>query len=232
LTNEVDNCASKPCMNGAECINDLKRFRCQCTTDWAGLVCDKRCPKQIDLAFVLDTSGSGNSDEVLSMNLELVKQIVINLPVSSSQDLMALVTFGDGTNISFYLNTYSSSDDILNALSFRPSTGKSQLDMALGHLTDTIFKEGNGRGVRPSSRKVAIIITNSDSPSDYSAVIDQATKAKAQSIELFAVTTGIGPDQREFESVVSNSTSNLWKITAAGEITGTVDAILTNLCSV
>jgi len=231
VTNDVNYCASRPCMNGGECINDVKRPVCRCTMDWAGLFCDRRCPKQIDLAFVLDTSGSGNFAEVLAVNIELVREIVVDLPTSSSQVLVSLITFGNGANISFYLNTFSSGDDILDALSFRPSIGKTQLDVALGYLPDVIFKDGNGRGVRPTSRKVAIVITDSDSPSDYSTVVSQATRAKAQNIELFAVVVGSGPDPREFQSIVTNST-NLWQIAGAADVTKTADAILMNLCSV
>ena len=38
---DVDECASGPCSNGGQCVNDVKQYFCLCQADWTGLNCDR-----------------------------------------------------------------------------------------------------------------------------------------------------------------------------------------------
>jgi len=76
------------------------------------------CSVQLDLVFVLDLSGS--VEEAYGMVLELARQTVSGLNVDrASGTRVAVITFSDEAAVKFYLNEYSSTADVLNALVFR-----------------------------------------------------------------------------------------------------------------
>jgi len=230
MINNVNECSSNPCQNNGSCYNDVKQFVCHCTSISSGLTCADSCTKVIDLAFILDTSGTGNFSEVWNVNVAFLRQMVINLPTSSNQVRVAVITFGDGANISFYLNTYNNADDIRNALSFRLSLGQGSLDIAIQYLTSTIFF--NTLGARTSSSKIAIIITDSDSPGNYSAAVSQAAAAKTAGIEIYAVMTGIGPNPAEFQAIVSNSSAtHLITMNGPSDVPTTAQTLATTICT-
>lgn len=49
-TDQSNKCNSNPCMNGGNCLNDVKKFTCQCPADFGGETCSRR--KYDKLQFV------------------------------------------------------------------------------------------------------------------------------------------------------------------------------------
>jgi collagen type VI alpha len=229
-TNDVNFCSPNPCQFGGSCYNDFETFHCLCTPNWSGPTCAILCKSMTDLAIILDISGSGNFLEVLNINIKFVKELVASLPTDSGQFRVAVVTFGAGANISFYLNTYSTSEDILNALAFYEEMGTGDLDGAIQDVSGTIFNLGNGRGARPNVPKVAVIVTDSSSPGDYSAPVAQAVAAQKQGITFYAVLVGSGPDPSEFNAIVNNPLTNILTMSTAADIPSTVTKMTTLLC--
>ena len=37
---DVEECASNPCQNGAECVDDINGFSCSCAAGFTGELCD------------------------------------------------------------------------------------------------------------------------------------------------------------------------------------------------
>jgi len=76
------------------------------------------CGVELDLVFVLDLSGS--VEEAYGMVLELARRTVSGLNVDrASGTRVAVITYSDQATVKFYLDEYSSTADVLNALVFR-----------------------------------------------------------------------------------------------------------------
>jgi hypothetical protein len=94
------------------------------------------CPLQLDVALVLDLSGS--IDEFFNMVVNLAREVVAGLPIGGSgvHDQngvrVAVVVYDVIANVSFYLDNYTTTDDILNALVFRQA-GKLRYHHARDH---------------------------------------------------------------------------------------------------
>ena len=39
LTSDVDDCASRPCMNGATCVDGVNSYTCTCPAGYIGTMC-------------------------------------------------------------------------------------------------------------------------------------------------------------------------------------------------
>lgn len=68
--------------------------------------------------FVLDLSGS--VEEAYGLVLELARLTISGLNVDrASGSRVAIITYSDQATVKFYLDEYSSTADVLNALIFR-----------------------------------------------------------------------------------------------------------------
>lgn len=141
---------------------------------------------------------------------------------------VGVVTFGSGSSMSFYLNTYNSKTDILNALSFRLATGPNGLRSALQSLTSDFFTATHGsRGVP----QVAIAILSSDSPFDYSGIVQAAAAARSANIEIYAAALGDGPNMAMVNAIASNSTAtHVFTGMRTSDIATVAGNLLTYLC--
>ena len=76
------------------------------------------CSVQLDVVFVLDLSGS--VAEAYGLVLELARQTISGLNVDRAfGSRVAVITYSDQATVKFYLDRYSSTADVLNALVFR-----------------------------------------------------------------------------------------------------------------
>ncbi|XP_024296078.2 fibrillin-3 [Oncorhynchus tshawytscha] len=42
--NDINECASSPCLNGGTCVDEMNQFSCTCTKGWAGATCQSPVP--------------------------------------------------------------------------------------------------------------------------------------------------------------------------------------------
>ena len=71
------------------------------------------CNGELDLAFLMDSSGSIMSSDY-SLQLNFVAQVVNALPVASGKVQVANVVFGTLAKVAFMFNTYTDKQDILD----------------------------------------------------------------------------------------------------------------------
>ena len=38
---DIDECASSPCLNGGQCIDQINSYTCSCALGWTGTRCDQ-----------------------------------------------------------------------------------------------------------------------------------------------------------------------------------------------
>ena len=92
----------------------------------------------LDVALVLDVSGS--VDEVYGLVIDLARRTISGLPVGGPAGgvRMAVVTFSDVANVTIYLDSYTTTSDLLNALVVRRPGVWVTLMVYLAQYTDPI----------------------------------------------------------------------------------------------
>ncbi|CAH1784875.1 unnamed protein product [Owenia fusiformis] len=195
VCNDEDDCTSIPCLNGGICIDELVSHTCQCPADFSGFNCNHECNGYIDLVFVLDTSGS-----IFEANFDLVKtfvkDIILNLPISSSKTRVGAVSFATSAQRNFYLNTYFDNRELLNAIERIPYTGgATNIAEALQLIRLDIFKEVNGD--RASVPNVVVLITDGASTVSSYDTLPQANLLKNSGAHIVAI--GVGNELKPSE---------------------------------
>ena len=156
----------------------------------------------LDMFFVMDESGSVGYN-----NFELMKDFVRNIAnsynIGPDAVRIGVQTYASGYTFEFYLNTYSTKVDVLNAIdNIAFSSGGTNTGGALNAIYNYAFTEANG--ARPSSEgipRVTIVITDGYSSSYYTATAAQ--QLHNAGIIVFAV--GIaGANTNQLHDIASN----------------------------
>lgn len=200
VCDDFNECASNPCVNGGTCLRQPQMFQCNCPQPFSGEKCERRCPVQLDVALVLDLSGS--VEEVYDVVIQFAKRIVLSLPVGSSQVRVAVVVYADQANITFDLATYTSALSIRNAMAFSKAGGATNTQDAIRMTAQEVFT--TARGDRSGVKNIMVIVTDGKSTVQPQNTIPQASTAKTQGIEIYSI--GIGPDVNpaEIEGMASD----------------------------
>jgi Mg-chelatase subunit ChlD len=186
VCDDVNECASSPCQNGGQCLALPQMYQCRCNQGYSGERCERRCPMQTDITFVLDLSGS--LEEVYNVVIEFAKQTIYGLPVGSNQARVSVITYADSPKVIFDLNAYSSPPEIRNALAFSKAGGTTNTQEAIRQAYNEVFTAS--RGDRPNVKNVMIIVTDGQSTVLPQNTIPEAAAARQRGIEIFSV--GIG----------------------------------------
>jgi collagen type VI alpha len=193
VCDDVNECASSPCQNGGSCLRSPQMFQCNCPLPYSGETCAIRCPVQLDIAFVLDLSGS--LEEVYNITIQFTKLAIMGLPVGPSQVRVAVVTFADMANITFDFTAYTSSLTIRNALTFGQAVGATNTQQAISMTAQQLFTPAHG--TRSNVKEVMVILTDGQSDVQQQNTIPQAVAAQKQGIEIYTI--GIGPEANSAE---------------------------------
>lgn len=199
VCDDVNACASSPCQNGGTCLRQPQMFQCSCAQPFSGEKCERRCPVQLDIAFVLDLSGS--LEEVYDVVIQVAKQSILGLPVGSSQVRVAVVTYADMANITFDLSAYTTSLTIRNALAFSKSGGTTNTQDAVRLTTQEVFT--TARGDRTGVKNVMVIVTDGKSTVQPQNTIPQTDNAKKQGIEIYSIGIGMDVNPTEINAMAS-----------------------------
>jgi collagen type VI alpha len=200
VCDDFNECASNPCQNGGSCLRQPHMFQCNCAQGYSGEKCERRCPVQLDITFVLDLSGS--VEEVYDVVIQFAKRSILGLPVGSAQARVAVVTYADQANVTFDLTAYTSSLTIRNALAFSKAGGTTNTQEAIRLTTQDVFTLA--RGDRSGVKNIMVIVTDGKSTVQPQNTLPQAATAKTQGIEIYSI--GIGPDvnSAEIEGMASD----------------------------
>ena len=151
--------------------------------------------------FVIDSSGS-----IGSSNFQLIREFIANITTelihNSPRSRVGVILFASSAYIKFDLRTYASLNALLTAINNLPySRGGTDTDEALSLLLSTA--QSGALGLRNSSSKVAIVITDGHS-NNPSAVLSVAATLHASNIfDIYAV--GVGDaDLTELETIASS----------------------------
>jgi len=78
--NNIDECLSRPCINGGLCLDDIKSYKCQCYSGYTGKNCE------IDVNECDSSPCQYNGTCLERSNKDLYKSEVLNLPAIFTQE--------------------------------------------------------------------------------------------------------------------------------------------------
>ncbi|XP_062574789.1 cartilage matrix protein-like [Saccostrea cucullata] len=166
---------------------------------------ESSCGTKGDVVFLLDNSASVASSDFKLM-LDFVKGIVKEFVLSKTQVQVGLETFDTGVRTEFKLDSYSNTQDVLDAVdkvSYVGGGGTNTGD-ALEHLRLKSFSKAFGH--RPGVPKLAIVVT--DGVSSYkNRTTEQARLAQNSGITIMTVGVGKSTDLQELQDIASDPDS-------------------------
>ncbi|XP_032864945.1 integrin alpha-1 isoform X2 [Tyto alba] len=143
----------------------------------------QECKTQLDIVIVLDGSNSIYPWESVTAFLN---SLLKNMDIGPQQTQVGIVQYGQNVVHEFFLNTYSTTEDVMAAATQIRQRGGTQTMTALG--IDTARKEAftEAHGARRGVQKVMVIVTDGESHDNYrlKEVIDNC---EDENIQRFAI---------------------------------------------
>jgi collagen type VI alpha len=227
VCDDVNQCASNPCQNGGACLRSPQMYQCNCQQPFSGESCERRCPVQLDIVFVLDLSGS--LEEVYDVVIQFAKRSILSLPVGSGLTRVSVVTYAEIPKLVFDLNAYTSTATIRNALAFSKAGGTTNTQEAIRLAYQTAFT--TTRGDRSGVKNVMVVVSDGQSNVQPASTIPEATSAKQQGIELFAVGIGQDVNVAEIDGMASEPRqSHMVYVPTAADVDAGAKRLLDLLC--
>jgi collagen type VI alpha len=172
-----------------------------------------------DIVFVIDSSGSirdqnppDGSYDNYELLLGFVNSIVDKLNIGMNLTRVGAVRFSDyGDNV-FYLNTYTSKEDVKNAISRTGYMG-GNTNTSGGIRAMFLNQFTQARGDREDVQNIAIVITDGKSTFDSARTVPDANSAKNAGITVFSVgiTNATNEDElRLISSPPQQMNQNYW----------------------
>ncbi|XP_030323786.1 integrin alpha-1 isoform X2 [Calypte anna] len=143
----------------------------------------QECKNQLDIIIVLDGSNSIYPWESVT---DFLNSLLRNMDIGPQQTQVGIVQYGQTVVHEFFLNTYSTTEDVMAAATRIRQRGGTQTMTALG--IDTARKEAftEDNGARRGVQKVMVIVTDGESHDNYrlKEVIDDC---EDENIQRFAI---------------------------------------------
>jgi collagen type VI alpha len=227
VCDSVNECASSPCQNGGQCLPSPLMYNCACQTPYSGERCERRCPTQLDVSFVLDLSGS--LEEVYNIVIEFAKQTMFGLPVYSQGARVSVITYADNSTIMFPLDKYTTAVSLRNALSFSKAGGTTNTQAAIKMAYNEVFT--SAAGDRSGVPNIMIVCSDGQSNVNSQNTIPEANAAKQRGITVYSV--GIGQDvyRPEMEAIATAPiSSHTVYVPTAADVPKGASTLLDLLC--
>uniref|UniRef100_A0A3P9GY54 VWFA domain-containing protein n=1 Tax=Oryzias latipes TaxID=8090 RepID=A0A3P9GY54_ORYLA len=156
-----------------------------------------------DVVFLLDATDATRSD--FPAMQDFVQRVVEMLLVDEKKDRVSVVQYSRDPAVQFYLNTYMTKDEILNAVrNLRHKGGRSlNTGAALQYLRENVFTASSGSRRLEGVPQVLILLISGRSADSVDA---PASALKQMGILTFAVGSR-GSDSRELQRISHRPTS-------------------------
>ncbi|CAH1788901.1 unnamed protein product [Owenia fusiformis] len=198
IANDGDGCRDNPCRNGGSCTDSLSGYTCRCVNGYGGSSCATRCDSNLDIAFLLDTSGSiGESD--FRKARKFIKDYAREFDVGG-RARFSVVTFGSDANKHFGLTDSNDFTELSRDMERVDYTGGATNTAAgLQLLRLGVFNQA-----RADAKKVAIILTDGIPTVNPDDTFPQAKELRESGVHVIAI--GVGPNiqMRELYGIASD----------------------------
>lgn len=155
-----------------------------------------------DIVFLLDASGSEGASN-FQTQLEFVGNFSSRFFIGPDAVQVGLVTFASKTQNEFWLNTYSNTSDVLNAIqNVQYLQGGTNTAEALYFIRNNTFTKAHG--ARDGVPKVLIVLTDGQSSSPPDTAI-QAGKIHHTNIKVISIGIGSSVNNDELKTIASDN---------------------------
>ena len=229
VCNNINECDLSPCEGRGVCTDLINDFECRCPDGRTGRNCERRCDGELDLALVVDTSGSIRRSR-WPLVLQFLIDIVDNLEISQQKTRVGLITYADDAILRFTLDAFTNRADLKQAINRLPYTaGKTNTASGLRMLAEELFIRG--RGDRDDVDNVAIIISDGHSTINEDDTIPAAIEAKVNGIHLAVATMENDPENLELKGIASDpDEENIFNVKRYSLLPDLIDNIIDITC--
>ena len=154
-----------------------------------------------DIVFLLD--GSDSTRNGFPAMRDFVEKVVEKLNVGEDNDRVSVIQYGRDADVSFYLNTYDTKDDVLDAVRGLRHRGGRPLNTgaALEYVRNNVFTDSSGSRRLQGIPQMLILLNGGRS---YDNVDTPAAALRDQGIVVFSIGTGRS-DRAEMQKIAYNS---------------------------
>lgn len=140
-----------------------------------------------DIIFLVD--GSSYTESNFRYVQEFIAEVVNRLDVRPDRVQIGLMQFAENPKIEFYLNTFSSKQDVLNSVSQLRGVGGSILNTgaAMDYALANMFQASAGSRKRQGVQQVLVLVTGGPSQDQVKRIADKVALA---GVLTFTVSSG------------------------------------------
>ena len=187
------------------------------------------CWNAVDLAIVLDMSGSTENSHDLELRLArlLVDRLDVRRSTYSGGSQVAFMTFAASTAAWFTLNTYNNKTELLEAFNIiHPAEEGTNTQDALFRMQADVFNPTAGD--RSGVPNVAVIVTDGRSNIQQDRTMQAAAAARNAGTSIYVI--GVG-DVNEAELLGLSGSNNYRVVGNDQQAVDTIDFIARKLCT-
>uniref|UniRef100_A0A668ANI7 Collagen type XII alpha 1 chain n=1 Tax=Myripristis murdjan TaxID=586833 RepID=A0A668ANI7_9TELE len=214
-------CPWDECMNGPRQDNRVKNY--PLIFDLSDVMC--KTTAQADIVLLVDGSWS-----IGRLNFKTIRAFIARMvgvfDIGPERVQIGLAQYSGDPKTEWHLNAHRNRDALLEAVTNLPyKGGNTMTGLALNYILQNNFKENVG--MRPSARKIGVLITDGKSQDD---IIANSQNLRDQGIELYAI--GVkNADENELRSIASDPDEiHMYNVADFSFLLDIVDNLTDNLC--
>ena len=185
------------------------------------------CSASVDVALVLDVSGS--VDENYRLGLELMRELIYGLDFRSDHARAAFVVYSDNATVRYYLDEYQDVNDVIKATALSFAGGRTHTQEALRLVNEEVFV--GDKGDRGDVINVVVLATDGHSNVEALKTVQRAADLKDRGNIIYVVGIGSNVNREELDDVASDpSEENVVTVQSGEDLASAAENLLTLLC--
>ena len=190
------------------------------------------CSAAADLTFIIDGSGSIRHErfqDIKDFVIGIVKELEIN-PDRPNKVQVAAICFDTEAFVEFYLNTYRTKQDVIQAIQrIHYLGGRTNIADAFRRMRQDVFRPS--RGDREGVPNFAIVFSDGASNVDETETLPQAIAARVQGAHVITVGVGYALNLPVLEGMASDPfEENLFTVESFDNLRGLIPDVVGATC--
>ncbi|CAH3154300.1 unnamed protein product, partial [Pocillopora meandrina] len=174
------------------------------------------CP--MDVAFIMDSSGSIKRAEFYEERL-LVKKLVVQVTATGNRE--ALILFGSSASVKAQLGQYDTAEKYIEVVQkLRKKNGRTRIDRALDVAVDEVFSSA-----RPYAYKIVIVLSDGVQSKGAKSLRESSRPLRQANVRVLAVGIGTGMAKNRLRLMTGSDDD----VVDVKDIDGHLQYIITNI---
>lgn len=184
--------------------------------------------RQRDITFLVDISGS--LEDGYDIQLSFMRQVVKGLDFKYDRTHISFVTFSSSARTRFFLDSYNSDRDILNAITIDEVGHQTNIAAGIREMRTNVFQ--SRRGDRDGVDNICILLSDGKATMDASQTEVEAGRARAAGIAMYAVSVGESVNM-DMMGKIANKPESLYtfSLRTRSDVDRVAPNVLDNLCT-